>query len=291
MLGKLLQIAASNSAADPELLLNGSPITSGTYVTYTTSSPHTLEATGAAITITAQLWGAAGGNGGYSGGNGSGAGGFYAGTLLLQPGTTYYLYVGQGGFGPSSPNYGNGGFGGWPNGGYGTLGDASGAGGGGMTMLSKALYSTGMSVNDILLIAGAGGGSTGYAGPAGAGGGQTGQNASAATGGGISSGGQYNGGYLIGGAATGSRTSGSDDGGGGGGGYYGGGGGTSDAHPGAGGSGYHNPSLVTLINRTTGSTISAPNPYGTLLGGYANGRYDIGGSVANGLNGLAYITF
>lgn len=272
--------------------VNGSNVSSGTYIYNNGNSPNTVTVTGSTKPVTFSLWGAAGGNGSYSAGGSSGAGGFSKGTVILQPGTTYYLYVGQGGFGPLASGYGTGGLGGWPNGGYGTMGDASGAGGGGMTMLSTTTFSSGMSDANILLIAGAGGGSTGYAGAAGAGGGSTGQNsAGPANGGTQSAGGTYNGSKLTGGNATGSRTSGLDDGGGGGGGYYGGGGGTSDANPGAGGSGYVNTSLVTSSTLTTGSTITAPNPDGTLDSNYANGRTDVGGSPANGRQGLAYITF
>lgn len=288
----ILQAVLNSASGAITVNVNGSPATTGTYLYNNSNTVNTITVTGGTKAVTFTLWGAAGGNGSYSTSGSSGAGGFAKGTVTLQPGTTYYLYVGEGGFGPSTASYGAGGLGGWPNGGYGTSGDATGAGGGGMTMLSKAVFSTGMSDSDILLIAGAGGGSTGYAGAAGAGGGSNGQNgAVSSTGGTQSAGGTYNGAKLTGGNATGSRTSGSDDGGGGGGGYYGGGGGTSDARPGAGGSGYYNSSLVTSATLTTGSTTTAPNPDSTLQAGYANGRADVGGSPAKGQSGLAYITF
>jgi hypothetical protein len=288
----ILQAFLAAGAAAPQVFVNGSVVTTGTYIFNNSNVVNTITVTGASKAVTFSLWGAAGGNGSYGSAASSGAGGFAKGTVTLQPGTTYYMYVGQGGFGPSAASFGSGGLGGWPNGGFGTMGDASGAGGGGMTMLSTAIFSTGMSDSNILLIAGAGGGSTGYAGAAGAGGGSTGQNgAVSSTGGTQSTGGTFNGAKLTGGNATGSRTSGSDDGGGGGGGYYGGGGGTSDASPGAGGSGYFNPSLVTSQTLITGSTVTAPNPDGTLNSNYANGRADVGGVPANGRNGLAYITF
>lgn len=270
--------------------LDGSPISSNTYVYYT-GSVRTITVSGTkAVTFT--LWGGAGGNGAYSGGNQSGSGGYTKGTATLQPGTTYYLYVGQGGRAPSAPNYGTGGLGGYPNGGFGTVGDATGAGGGGMSMLSTTTFSTGMSSSSILLIAGGGGGTCGYFGSAGAGGGSSGQNpsAGASTGGTQSSGGTYNGSYLTGGNATGSRTSGSDDGGGGGGGYYGGGGGTSDARPAGGGSGYIG-SGITGGTTTTGNYATAPNPDGTLPAGYASGKTDIGGTVQNGNDGVVLIVF
>jgi hypothetical protein len=276
----------------PNVLLNGASISSGTYIYNNSNTVNTLTVTGRPVSVTFRAWGAAGGNGSYGSGNSSGAGGYARGTVTLQPGTTYYIYVGQGGFGPSDTD-GIGGLGGWPNGGFGTRGDASGAGGGGMTMLSKAIFSTGMSDSDILLIAGAGGGSTGYAGFAGAGGGTDGQNAAAgpATGGSQAAGGTYNGAKLTGGNATGSRTSGLDDGGGGGGGYYGGGGGTSDAQPGAGGSGYFNTVFTSSVTLTTGSGATAPNPESLLPGGYASGKTDILGTPQNGNPGIVYLTF
>lgn len=285
------QILLAGFSGPPKVLLNGVEITSGAYAYNNANAANTITVTGA-VPVTFRIWGAAGGNGSYSASGSSGAGGFAKGTVSLEPGVTYYLYVGEGGRGPAAASFGNGGLGGWPNGGYGTMGDASGAGGGGMTMLSKTPFSTGMSDADILLIAGGGGGSTGYAGAAGAGGGSTGQNgAVSSTGGTQTAGGTYNGAKLAGGNATGSRTSGSDDGGGGGGGYYGGGGGTSDARPGAGGSGYYNSLLVSGASLVASSGITAAAPDGFLLTGYANGKSDVGGSPANGANGLVYITF
>jgi hypothetical protein len=288
----ILQAILTSRGGVAQVLVNGSAVTTGTYIFNNSNTVNTIIVTGTNRAVTFSLWGAAGGNGAYPTDGSSGAGGFAKGTATLQVGTTYYLYVGQGGFGPDSYSYGNGGLGGWPNGGFGTMGDASGAGGGGMTMLSTALFSTGMSDSTILLIAGAGGGSTGYNGAAGAGGGSVGQNnSSSSTGGTQSAGGTFNGSRLTGGNATGSRTSGGDDGGGGGGGYFGGGGGTSDARPGAGGSGYFNPSLINSPTLITGSTTAAPNPDGTLNSNFANGRIDVAGSPANGRAGLAYITF
>jgi hypothetical protein len=283
------KIASGGGATGVQL--NGSAISSGTYIYNNSNTANTLTVSGTG-NVTIYLWGAAGGNGSYSAYGASGAGGYAQGVISLQAGTTYYVYVGEGGKGPTTASYGDGGLGGWPNGGYGTRGDASGAGGGGMTMLSKATFSTGMSDSNILLIAGGGGGSTGYSGQAGAGGGTTGQNGTGSiTGGSQFAGGTYNGSKLQGGNATGSRTSGTDDGGGGGGGFYGGGGGTSDARPGGGGSGYYNSSLITSQVLTQGTGTTAPDPNSLLLSGYASGRTDVGGSPANGNNGLAYITF
>lgn len=225
------------------------------YVKHGGEWAHTITLGSAPVTVTWYLWGAAGGSGRYNTGYQAGNGGLTYATTTLQPGTTYYLYVGEGGDGPGSSSEAqtvSGGFGGWPNGGYGGRGDASGAGGGGMTMLSKAVYATNMSDSDILMIAGGGGGTTGYSGHGGHGGGQEGRDASSSGGynwgkaGTQSAGGNQNGAKLEGGNSPGSRTvSSSDDDGGGGGGYYGGGAGQGDGKPGGGGSGYYNTSLTT----------------------------------------------
>lgn len=284
------------TAPGVQIELNGTPIASGTYIYNNSNTLNSLGVYGGTLTVTIHLWGAAGGNGSYSSAGASGAGGYAKGTITLQPNITYYFYVGEGGKGPSQANEGDGGLGGWPNGGYGTRGDATGAGGGGMTMFSKNTFSTGMSDSDIILIAGGGGGSTGYNGQAGAGGGTTGQNGAGPnnptiSGGSQAAGGTYNGSKLQGGNATGDRTTNLDDGGGGGGGYYGGGGGTSDANPGAGGSGYYNSTLVSNEVLTQGTGVTAPDPSSLLLSGYANGKTDSTNSPSNGANGLAYITF
>lgn len=280
----------SGGGGAPEVILNGASISSGAYVYNNSNTVNTLTVTGGPVAVTVRAWGAAGGNGSY-GTESSGAGGYARGTITLQPGTTYYLYVGQGGFGPAATN-GAGGLGGWPNGGYGSMGDASGAGGGGMTMLSKAVFSTGMSNSDILLIAGAGGGSTGYLASAGAGGGTAGQNSNIATGGTQLAGGTTNGAKLAGGNSPGPRTTTSEnDDGGGGGGYYGGGSGIGDGVPGAGGSGYFNPSLVSSSTLTTGTNATAPNPESLLPAGYAMGKAGISGTPQNGNPGVVYLTF
>lgn len=264
--------------------------------------------------VTWYLWGAAGGSGMYGYNRHGGNGGLAYGTVSMQAGTTYYLYVGKAGGNviDQTSGYDHGGDAGWPNGGYGTMGDASGAGGGGMTMLSKAAFSTSMSDSDILLIAGGGGGTTGYLSSGGSGGGTTGEdNVSGITAGTQSAGGTYNGAKLQGGNATGSKTSGSDDGGGGGGGYYGGGGGTSDAKPGAGGSGYINTSLVSNSAFGTSSTINFSGAAGQRINPpdvnniwlnsmdttqysntavYARGGLSKHTNELDGGNGFAYIT-
>jgi len=271
----------------PVIFVDGVQITNISHtLSYTSSSPYTLTGYGK---VRISLWGAAGGNGSYTNLQASGAGGYVRGEFMLQSGTTYYIYVGQGGFGPSTANLGVGGLGGWPNGGYGTTGDATGAGGGGMSMISTAQFPP-VSDQYIVLIAGGGGGSTGYSTVAGAGGGTTGQSGGVVGSGGTqSSGGTYNGSRLQGGNATGSRTSGTDDGGGGGGGYYGGGGGTSDARPGGGGSGYINSTLVSNGYLQTGSGTLAPDPDGLLPPSTSHGKTDIYETPQNGWHGFVHI--
>jgi len=287
---KVIQAAAGGAGGAGILTLNGSEVSTTAYAYNNSNTANTITVSGGDVTARFTLWGAVGGNGSYANSIGTYGGGFAKGTVLLSPGT-YYLYVGEGGKGPSSSSFGNGGLGGWPNGGFGTSGDATGAGGGGMTMLSSATFNTSMSDSTIYLIAGASGGTTGYNGYSGGGGGLTGGNSDGGmTGGTQSVGGTHNGSKLQGGNATGTRTSGTDDGGGGGGGYYGGGGGTSDANPGAGGSGFANSSYMTDVTLTTASGANGNvDPDGTLLSGYATGDGDDSGSPTNGQNGLAYI--
>jgi hypothetical protein len=274
---------------------------------------HTITLGSAPVTVTFYLWGAAGGSGRYSGGKHAGNGGLTYATTTLQPGTTYYLYIGEGGEGTGVTGTAHGGVGGWPNGGYGGRGDASGAGGGGMTMLSKAVYATNMSDSDILMIAGGGGGTSGYDGHAGHGGGQEGRNRSNSStngkGGTQSAGGNVNGAKLVGGDSPNSRTvSGSNDTGGGGGGYYGGGSGQGDGAPGGGGSGYYNTSLTTnqtytaTAAWTTVSNLSSeitPPDVNSLLANsdwagnshekYAQGKISTT-AIQNPAHGLAYFS-
>ena len=265
-------------------------------------------------TVTWYLWGAAGGSGMYSTGRHAGNGGLTYATVAMQVGT-YYLYIGEGGEGTTSSSS-NGGLGGWPNGGYGGKGDASGAGAGGMTMLSTAVYATNMSDSTIIMIAGGGGGTTGYSGHGGHGGGQEGRDASTGgtsagwgIGGTQSAGGAQNGAKLVGGNSPGSRTvSSANDDGGGGGGYYGGGAGLGDGKPGGGGSGYYNTSLTTNQtytasaawsgNATVSSLVSPPDVNSLLANSdwagnsdekYAQGKIS-SSTTQHGGNGLAYFS-
>jgi len=284
--GYILSLSANSITKD--MYLNNVKTSNSSFYVYNNNNTVNTLTVATATTVIIKSWGSSGGNGSYSTSGSSGAGGYAEATVTLQPNTTYYIYVGEGGKGPSGASFGLGGAGGWPNGGFGTSGDATGAGGGGMTMISTAEFNTSMSDSSIVLIAGAGGGSTGYNGAAGAGGGTSGQSATYTTGGTQSIGGTYNGSKLQGGNATGTQSGGSDDGGGGGGGYYGGGGGTSDAKPGSGGSGYYNTSICSNVTLGTG-TSTAVYTSTDLLSGYSTGATDVGGSPQNGKNGLVYI--
>lgn len=125
-----------------------------------------------------KMWGPGGGTGNYAGSGGGGAGGYSTGFLTVTPGEVLYLAVGSGGKRPVSTT-GNGGAGGWPGGGFGTRGDASGAGGGGFT----GIFNTSMIQANALMIAAGGGGSTGFgAFGAGGGGGLTGGSGSGSSG-------------------------------------------------------------------------------------------------------------
>ena len=208
------------------------------------------------------MWGAGGGGGNYNNGYypAGGPGGYTTGLVQFKSGYTYYIRVGQNGFG--APDRGTDV--GYP-GGYGGRGISGGAGGG----------ATGIFLNVegfgswIMGAGGGGGGGNAYDlnnngvrwGGGGGGGGNSGDDAGGnpfgnrATGGSQTtngtgstggSGGGYNGGWngypQQGGASSGR-------GGGGGGGYYGGGGGgyysSSWDLPGGGGSGYVNATHVS----------------------------------------------
>ena len=248
------------------------------------------------VPLRVELYGAAGGNGSYSTGSGdSGAGGFIKGDVTIEPGETFYIYIGRGGTGTTG--YAGNGIGGWPGGGHGTRGDASGAGGGGFSALTTKPFPALLTQGEVLLLAGGGGASTGYSTMAGAGGGANGQNSTAGMTAGTTYSNGSNGGWNFrGGNGTGFIATGTDDGGGGGGGYYGGGGGTSDAKAGAGGGGRYNSSRVTNLTRATGSYTNIPsggflssngylNPYGY----YVKGKVD-NSSAQNGYPGIGRVT-
>ena len=255
--------------------------------------------------IKVKMWGPGGGTGNYSGSGGGGPGGFSTGYLSVTPGETLYLAVGSGGKHPVSTS-GNGGNGGWPGGGFGTRGDASGGGGGGFT----GIFNTSMTQGNALMIAGGGGGSTGFGSfGAGGGGGSTGGSGTSGSGFGGSqvAGGNGGGGSsspptagvaLAGGTAfTDQTTSTSNDCGGGGSGYFGGGAGQGDGRAGGGGSGFLHATRVTGGTTTTGSnagsgntTTSPPNttdPY--YSAGIGLGAAATGAAGTDGGNG--YVVF
>ena len=98
------------------------------------------------------MWGAggAGRTGSYDNHPG-GSGGYAEGLMTVTPGQTLFLIVGCGGKHGTSV----GGDGGYPGGGYGTRGDASGGGGGGLVCLFTADPTQG---GEVIMCAGSGGG-------------------------------------------------------------------------------------------------------------------------------------
>ena len=252
-----------------------------------------------------QVWGASGGNSssGYLGGNG----GYSKGTVSLNKDDVLYIYVGGKGLdGVASTGSQTGGYnGGGKSGGGASTSFGSGGSGGGATHIAKVeglLSTLSNSTSDILLVAGAGGGSANYRGyTGGAGGGTTG-----VTGLGYSSlgnakyqaspGTQTSGGAPGYNAASDTAMTGSfgkgGDGtkittryaysGGGGSGFYGGGGGSGYSgngntayrytSGGGGGSGYINTSLTnTSTLDGTQSTIPTVDGTGTETGHTGNG--------------------
>ncbi len=289
---------------DTSITTGGSGETN-TLVYNATGSEQNFTVPAGVTSIDVKVWGAGGGGGWYSSDTYSwsgGAGGFSNGTITVTPGETLKIIVGAGGINTSSYN-GNG-IGGYLGGGNGTLGDASGAGGGGLS----GIFSESVAQANAIIIAGGGGGSTGYF-PGGAGGGLVGGSCKTDTvrtasgcgaAGNQTSGGSSNvngadGSALQGGNGdlTGDLTSGSADGGGGGSGYFGGEGGISDANGGGGGSGYLNASRVSngntyLGENSTNSNFS--NPRGTADTDYISG-VGLGGWKDVGGNGSIVITY
>jgi len=262
--------------------------------------------------VTVELWGAGGGGSSSWQYDGDGASGGYAnGTLNVTAGENLTINVGCGGqVALGSPE--TGGLGGYPGGGYGTAGDASGGGGGGYS----GIFSEFINQSTALIIAAAGGGGTGYY-PGGFGGGYIGgscanhpsRSDSACGGGGSQIAGGSNscsspGSALVGGNGDGggSRTvSSSDDGGGGGAGYFGGAGGCGDARGGGGGSGYLNASRIAngnLINGSfggvTNDAIGPTAPMNTsinYIAGRGEGGVSVSGGGTNGSDGLIVISY
>ena len=91
-------------------------------------------------------------------------------TVPVDLSTVWTVIVGEGG----KQGTDDGGCGGWPNGGFGTKGDASGPGGGGVTGIFESDFGSDWARTPAVAVAGSGGGG-GYQ-PGGAGGGENGAN-------------------------------------------------------------------------------------------------------------------
>lgn len=251
-----------------------------------------------------KMWGPGGGSGNYNNSGGGGAGGYSEGFLSVTPGETLTLAVGSGGKAPLNSTS-NGGLGGWPGGGFGTRGDASGAGGGGLT----GIFAGSLAQANSLIIAGGGGGSTGYNNfGAGGGGGITGGSGSGTSGkGATQTAGGLNGNstttpsYTAGSALAGGTaysdefTAQTNDCGGGGSGYWGGGAGQADGRAGGGGSGYLHPTRIVSGVTTTGNnaatgSVSNPPP-NTSDPDYVAGTGVGAAPGTNGGDGYIYISW
>lgn len=287
---------------------NDTSITTGgsSTITYNaTGSVQSFTVPAGVTSLNVKVWGAGGGGGWYSSDTYSwsgGAGGFSNGTISVTPGETLQIVVGVGGKNTSSYN-GNG-IGGYLGGGNGTRGDASGAGGGGLS----GIFTGSVTQSNAIIIAAGGGGGTGWY-PGGAGGGLVGGScktdttrtistcgaAGTQTAGGSSTASGADGAALRGGNGdiNGALDSNTYDGGGGGGGYYGGEGGQSDATGGGGGSSYLNASRVSNGNTyigMNGSNSNFSNPSGVNESGYVPG-IGIGGWKNLGGNGSIIISY
>ena len=255
-------------------------------------SVETLTVPNGVTQMTFKIWGAGGAGGTYSN-SGGGSGGYSEGTFTVTPGDNLIIAVGGGGL--HGTTWGSGGDGGWPGGGFGTSGDATGGGGGSYSGVFMGSHTH----SNSLIIAGGGGAGTGFR-YGGAGGGTSGNNGQyGGNGGSQTSGGSGtsgdDGSALQGGNgdANGSQNSGSSDGGGGGGGYYGGEGGYSDAKGGGGGSGYYNSTYVvgsgTLTTGNNGSNSGGGSAVNT---GYAEYQSGVGvgsNQSSDAGDGLIYV--
>lgn len=261
--------------------------------------------------ITAKLWGGAGNGGWYGGGRWGGGGGYTIIEYPLSPGDLITVMVAQGG--PFTGHYTNS-PGGWPDGGSGAYGDATGGGSGG----SSRVF-----INDVLIaVAGGGGSAAGYSAWGGSGGGLSGvdsgnglgrpgtQTAAGLAGGApglypednATTGATYweNGGGPITYATRFKRTGGhggplggstGGDGGAGGGGYYGGAGGSGDAIAGGGGSGFAHPNAISANLATgTGGGGDPPGMSDPVYPGNGVARGTASNTNLPGGNGFIHIT-
>lgn len=286
------------------------------------NTPVSVGYTGAAETyvvkaagqVQVHMWGGAGAGGYYSNGSGQidrrgGAGGYATVRFMVEEDDILTLEVGQGGqiATGSAATATSGGNGGWPDGGYGgksTATPAIGFGGGGG---SSRLYKNG----ELVAVAGAGGGATGYY-YGGNGGGVNGlqstdassgaggtQTAGGATGTGVAA---MAGAYFSGGKGSAAQgTAAGTAGSGAGGGYYGGGSNSSasnGAHgSGGGGSGYINTNTLYqgilkagLNNTGLPYDVAGIRTSGVAEGGTGPTATNSWGSITPGGNGQIYMT-
>jgi len=272
---------------------------SGTPAQFTLSSP-------ASLTVTA--WGS-GGSGGFcsSGGLGhGGGGGFATATYSFTGPDTLYIIAGEGGSYPQRPINAFGGD--HPNDSGEATGNRGGGGrgchggGGGLAFVGLNVVDQGMSVPDIVMIAGSGGGGGegNNCGGAGggliaedAGGGSAGEGGEQTAGGAAGGNGCQPGGFLYGGDAKAPQ-----NGGGGGAGFYGGGGGGWNPSHGAGGGGSSyigNPNLTcastTVGVEGEGGGVTRPlYVCGTNEAGVGPGPAGGGGPTTIGEDGYVLIT-
>lgn len=252
-----------------------------------TGSNQTYVVPSGAIALTVHLWGAGGGSG--FGGSG-GAGAYVQGNLIVTPGSSLTIIVGQGGSYNGGATYGNGGqssiqYG--YNGGKGSGGGRSaiqlsgtelvnaGGGGGGANGGSGGAANFSPTINGGAAYNGTGsgsGGTFGYGGTQTAGGAQGANPIPQGT----------NGSYLQGGIGA----------SGGGGGFYGGGGGGFDSGAGGfgagGGSSYTTNSQFTLITGSNSPNTGETAP-ATASSFYQSGVAGGGVSYGSGGNGLLVI--
>ena len=252
-----------------------------------TGSNQTYVVPSGAISLTVHLWGAGGGSG--FGGSG-GAGAYVQGNLIVTPGSSLTIIVGQGGSYNGGATYGNGGqssiqYG--YNGGKGSGGGRSaiqlsgtelvnaGGGGGGANGGSGGAANFSPTINGGAAYNGTGsgsGGTFGYGGTQTAGGAQGANPIPQGT----------NGSYLQGGIGA----------SGGGGGFYGGGGGGFDSGAGGfgagGGSSYTTNSQFTLITGSNSPNTGETAP-ATASSFYQTGVAGGGVSYGSGGNGLLVI--
>lgn len=298
---------SSQESSTPTTVSGSSGGSSGPQTsTFSAPGTYTFTVPAGATSMTAYLWGAAGGAGVPSYSGKGGAGGYSEGTIHVTSGDQLTITVGQGGNNWFSGNE----FATGPTiiGGGGRAATNGGAGGGMSSIFSGS---------SPLLIAGGGGGGVGggygvgfaqYQG--GAGGGFNGNDGSVLTGSGagpMGGGGSQTAGGVHGGPYNGNNGSylrGGDQGltacyagGGGGGGYYGGGSGSSSdsgcyagyQNSGGGGSGYVASSVVNG-QTIAGSNTTPPNTNSQYYqSGVAQGHD--GNTTAGGGNGLVVLTW